>query len=258
MKTKVGAVILVAACIVLVGALWVTQREAYEDKKTDTVAILDFSNQLVTARHDIDELGQVNLKLTNELAASRQETLTFSNQVVETSSALADTKTSLQSAQDQITNLSSHVANLEAENQELDQRAARLTNALASLNEQIAETQQKLADSQTNNAFLEKELQQQMAARAELEAKFNNLTAVRAQARKLRDDMVIARRLRWMREGTDPTRQIKGAELLLQRSSPYVAPPPEHYDLNVEIGSDGSIHVIPPSTNTPAAPQAPQ
>ena len=103
--------------------------------------------------------------LTNDLAASRQEALTFHNQFTETSGTLASTKASLQSAQDQITNLNSRIADLEAQNQVLDQRAAALTNTIASLNAQIADTEQKLAASETNNAFLEKELQRQMAAK---------------------------------------------------------------------------------------------
>ena len=135
----------------------------------------------------------------------------------------------------------------------LDQRAAALTNAIASLNAQIADTQQKLAGSETNNVFLEKELQRQTAARAELESKFNNLSTVRAQVKKLKDDLFVARRLEWMREGADPASQQKGAQLLMQRTAPTNATRPPHYDLNVEVSSDGSIHVIPSPTNTPAA-----
>jgi chromosome segregation ATPase len=151
------------------------------------------------------------------------------------------------------------MASLETRNQVLDQRAAALTNAIASLNAQIADTQQKLAGSETNNAFLEKELQRQTAAKAELESKFNNLSTVRAQVKKLKDDLLVARRLQWMREGSDPGSQQKGAQLLMQRTASAPARPP-HYDLNVEVSSDGSIHVIPlpasaPATTTNLPPQ---
>ena len=55
-----------------------------------------------------------------------------------------------------------------------------------------------------------------------------------------------------MRTGTDTT-QAKGAELLMQRQSPATASSRSpHYDLNVEVGSDGSVHVISPLTNSPA------
>jgi chromosome segregation ATPase len=254
MKTKLGIVILAVACGGLVIGLFATKNAADERLKKDADAILDFSNQLVAATANLDELRQVNLMLTNDLAGSRQEALTFSNQFTKTSGTLASTKASLQSAQDQIASLNSRIASLETRNQVLDQRAAALTNAIASLNAQIADTQQKLAGSETNNAFLEKELQRQTAAKAELESKFNNLSTVRAQVKKLKDDLVVARRLQWMREGSDPGTQQKGARLLMQRtaSATNTARPP-HYDLNVEVSSDGSIHVISLPASAPAA-----
>ena len=68
----------------------------------------------------------------------------------------------------------------------LAQHTAALTNAIASLNAQIADTEQKPAGSETNNAILEKESQQQIAAKTELESEFNNLSAVRTQVKKLK------------------------------------------------------------------------
>ena len=245
-------IVLIVACGGLVIALFATKKAAAERLKKDTDAILDFSNQLTTATANLDELRQVNLMLTNDLASSRQEALTFSNQFTETSGKLASTKASLQSAQDQIASLNSRIAGLETQNQVLDQRAAALTNAIASLNAQIADTQQKLAGSETNNAFLEKELQRQTAAKAELESKFNNLSTVRAQVKKLKDDLFVARRLQWMREGSEPGSQQKGAQLLMQRTASATNARPPHYDLNVEVSSDGSIHVIPLPANAPA------
>jgi chromosome segregation ATPase len=251
MKTKLGIVILVVACGGLAIVLLATKKAADERLKTDAYAILDFSNQLVNANKTLDDYRQVNLMLTNDLAGSRQEALTFSNQFTEASSTLASTKASLQSAQDQIASLNSRIAGLETRNQVLDQRAAALANAIASLNAQIADTQQKLAGSETNNAFLEKELQRQTAAKIELESKFNNLSVVRSQVKKLKDDLLIARRLQWMRERSEPGSQQKGAQLLMQRTVSAPARPP-HYDLNVEVSSDGSIHVIPLPANAPA------
>ena len=107
--------------------------------------------------------------------------------------------------------------------------------------------------SETNNAFLEKELQQQTAARAELESKFNNLATVRAQVKKLKDDAFVARRLEWMRDGSDPGLQQKGGQMMVQRTATTNTTRPPHYDLNVEVSSDGSIHVIPSAASPPAA-----
>ena len=56
------------------------------------------------------------------------------------------------------------------------------------------------------------------------------------------------------RQGFD----AKGGELLIRHtvtSPPPTGKLPAHYNLNVEVGSDGSVHVIPPlgaATNAPA------
>jgi hypothetical protein len=63
----------------------------------------------------------------------------------------------------------------------------------------------------------------------------------------------VTRRLEWMREGSDPGVQLKGGQLLMQRTAPTNTARPPHYDLNVEVSSDGSIHVVPSPANAPAA-----
>ncbi len=246
MKTQLGVVILVVVCVGLVVALVAGRKRADNLQKKDTDTILDFSNQLTTANVSLDELRQVNLMLTNDLDASRQTLTILSNQYVATSASLSNTTAALKTAQDEI-------ADLEAQNRALDQRAADMTNTIANLSTQIAETQMKLVQSETNNTFLESELKRQVAEKAELERKFNNLSQVRTQVRKLRNDLLIARRLQWMREGTDPAQQRKGAQALMARgSTTNRIVGPAHYDLNVEVSSDGSVQVVPAMTNTPA------
>jgi len=253
MKTKMAIVILAVVCAGLAVALIAAKKTASDQLKNNTAAILDFSNQLVTANDNLDELRQVNLRLTNDLATVQQQTSRLSNSLTQASGALASAKATLQGAQDQIANLNGRITDLEAQNKVLDDRATALTNTIAALNGQIADTEQRLANSETNNVFLEKELQQQIAQRAELERKFGDLNEVRAQVKKLRDELFVARRLQLMRaSATDQ----KGAQLLEQphtaAATAASAKLPPHYDLNVEVGSDGSVHVIPPLTNAPA------
>jgi chromosome segregation ATPase len=256
MKMKIGIAVLAVICVGLAIALFATKKQADDQFKSDADRIVDFSNQLVTASENFNDLQQVNLKLTNDLAVSQQQTLQLSNSFVEAtgtlSNSLASTKASLQSAQDQIANLNGRITDLEAQNQVLDQRAAALTNTIAELSSQIADTTQKLVSSETNNIFLAKALQDQMAKKAELERKFSDIDEVRTQVKKLHDELFVARRLQFMRSGINDQ---KGAQLLMQRvgqtnnTAPAKLPP--HYDLNVEVGSDGSVHVIP----APASPQ---
>jgi len=277
MKIKIAIIVLAIACVGLGIGLFAIKKQAEEQQTKDAATISDLSGQVVNAKKQIDDLGQVNIVLTNDLAASRQQLAQLSNSLASAAAALTDTQSSLLSAQNQITNLNTHIADLEVQNKVLDQRASELTNALAQLTGNIEKTQAQLAIAETNRIFIEQELQKQMAKKAELEHKFNDLDTLRAQVKKLRDEMFVARRLQWMKEGTGQNK--KGAELLIQRSvtaatapasvaapviatnkpaavRPAVRPatPGSSYDLNVEVGSDGSVKVIPPlgATNSPA------
>jgi len=254
MKTKIALVIVAVAGAALAVALFASKKVTGDQLKDNAVTILEFSNQLIDANESLDKLQQVNLELTNDLAAIQQQAVQYSNSV---SGALASAKASLQSSQDQIANLNGRVADLEAQNKVLDDRATTLTNTILALNAQITDTERRLANSETNNAFLEKELQRQIAQRADLERKFDDLNELRAQIKKLRDELFVSRRLQLMRNSAT---ELKGAQLLVQsrNTTPAAAAkPPPHYDLNVEVGSDGSVHVIPPpgaasATNSPA------
>jgi chromosome segregation ATPase len=252
MKIKIGIVILAVVCVGLLIALIATKKAADDQRAKDESAINDFSNQLVTAHVSIDDLNQDNLVLSNYLATSRETYADASNNLVETSNTLAVAKTSLEGAEDQITNLTSRITDLEAQNKALDAQAGSLSNTIATLDAQIADTMLKLATSETNNTFLTEELQKQMAQKAELEHRFNDIDDVRAQVKKLRDELFAARRLQWMNNGTSPTTQQKGGEILMKRTPPAAASRSPQYDLNVEVGSDGSVHVIPPATNSPS------
>lgn len=256
MKTKIVFAILAVICIGLAVALIVVQKQTSDQQQTSVKQIGDFSNQLVSAQETLNNLRQVNLVLTNQLIQAEQQNTDLSNNLTATSSALNTTKTSLQNAQEQISTLNSRVGDLEAQNKELDERATALTNQIAALNAQIADTEARLAGSQNKNAFLEKELKEQLALKAELEQKFNDLSAVRAQVKKLREELFVARRLEWIRNGTEYTGQ-KGAQRLVQRnqqafSTNTTATAKPRYDLNVEVNADGSVRVI-SDTNAPAA-----
>lgn len=261
MNTKIGIAILAVACFGFAIALVVIKHQADTQQATDASTILDFSNQIVKANVSIEDLNQANLNLSSDLATNREMSLALSNQLVQTVGTLATTTASLQDAEQQVTNLNVRITDLESQNQALDQRANTLSNTIAALNTQISLTQAQLASSETNNAFLSSELKRQIAQRAELEHKFNDLAEVRTQVRKLRDDLLVARRLAWIQAGIDPTKPLKGGQLLMQRSTPSTktatAAGTPAYNLNVEVGSDGSVHVISPATNAPAATNPP-
>ena len=98
-----------------------------------------------------------------------------------------------------------------------------------------------------------------MAEKAELERQFNDLAVLRAQVSKLKEELSVARRLEWIRQGlfasTDQKRRAE-THARARAASQAKAPKPT-YDLNVEVSADGSVKVIPPLTNRPAATNPP-
>jgi chromosome segregation ATPase len=161
--------------------------------------------------------------------------ITISNSL---SGQLANSDAQLKSAQDQI-------ATLQAQNLALDQQAADLTNTIDSLDAKINAAQLQLAESEKNGTFMQTELTNELAANAELQRKFNDLKVVRQQARKLHDELVVQRRLAWIREGSAPNSGVKQASLLMARTWPtnhLVSP--SHYNLSVEVDSSGAVHIV--------------
>ena len=246
MKSKIVVVVLVVVSVALLIALFATKKQSEERHTTDLTRIEDFSNQVVSVNAKVSEMDQVNLVLSNAVLSGQEQLAQLSNHLAEVNGTLLEARASLETAQKQ-------VADLESQNKALDQRAAELTNAIAELTASISDTQAKLARSEGNNAYLQAELQRQMAAKAELEHKFNDLEAVRAQVKKLKSDAFVARRLQLMKNDTGGK---KGAELLVAPNRPAVSTTATpNYGLNVEVGSDGSVRVIPPlgaPTNAPA------
>jgi DNA repair exonuclease SbcCD ATPase subunit len=259
MKFKLAILILVLACVGLGIALYTTKKSGEKVHTEDVVYIMDYSNQLVDVSVQLKDLREVNISLTNDLALSRQQIQELSNTLASANIVIAETKTSLAGAQDQITNLAVHVADLELQNKSLDEHASELTNTIAQLDAQIAATQSRLALTETNSAFLQAELQKQMAQRAEIEHKFNDITEVRSQVVKLKEEIFIARRMQLMKNDNGG---MKGAQLLMKRTPPPetnkpAAKVPGNYDLNVEVGSDGSVKIIPPAGATTTNSAAP-
>ncbi len=253
MKTKIVIVILAVASVGLLIGLFAVKKQGEEQRVADASSIVDFSNQVVGANLKINDLNQANLTYSNEWALSLSQAAQLSNSLAEATASIASSRAALAGAQEQITSLNTHIGDLEAENKVLDQRASELTNTITQLNRQIEDTRTQLAASENNGQFLQQELQKQMAQKAEIEHKFNDLDELRQQVKKVKTDLFVARRLQFMKNDNS---QKRGAQLLIERSvSVAPAAPAGDYGLNVEVGSDGSVRVIPPlgaSTNAPA------
>ena len=267
MKNNLGLIVLILISVGLIVALVVNQKKATELHGADTSTIGSLSNELKNTTSSLEDVRQVNTVLNKELDTRKFELVGMTNHLTEVSGTLAKTEEILRTTKEQmdreVAQRDAKISELEGQNHALDQRAVDLTVAITNLTGQIEDTQKKLAASEGDKAFLQKELQRLMTEKAELEKQFNDLKVLRAQVSKLQEELTISRRLQWIRDGIFARDQKKGAQLLMEKSPPRpntntpasTQPKPGKYDLNVEVGSDGSVRVIPPLTNAPAATQ---
>jgi chromosome segregation ATPase len=251
MKNRVGIVVLVLASVILAIALISVKRDAVKDRNEATLKIDTFSNKWVETSAKLDEEKQNAAKLYEDLDKRKVAYTDLSNSYTEVSNTLTKTQTDLKAREEEVKQRDAKIADLENQNQALDKQASDLSNAITNLNVQIAETQRKLSTSEDNKAFLEKELQRMITEKAELERQFNDITVLKAQVAKLREDLNIARRIEWIRNGLFANSEQKGAQRLMQGFTPVqtqARASRPNYDLNVEVTADGSVRVI---TNSP-------
>ena len=269
MKNRLGLVVLVVIAVVLTISLIVIKKQSSDQHQKDADTIQATSNSWVKTSTDLESQKQVNAVLEKDLKSERESSGELSNKLTQisanlaqTSATLSQTEASLKASQQEVAKRDAKIAELETQNQVLDKQAADLSGALTNLTTQIADTQKKLAASEGDKAFLEKELKRLMAEKSELERQFNDLTVLRAQVAKLKEEMNIARRIEWIRQGIFANSEQKGAQKLMQGAAApggmqAKAPAKPAYDLNVEVKADGSVKVIPPlnpaATNTAPA-----
>jgi chromosome segregation ATPase len=263
MNNRLGLIILgVIAAGLLIGLI-VIEKQASDQQHQASTQIGSLSNDLATAHKDLDEQKSVATMLEKD---KEEQKKTFENAYGEltnnftvVSSNLAQTGAALEATQKEVKERDAKITDLEAQNQTLDKKASDLSMEITNLTGQIEDTQKKLATSEGNRVFLQNELTRLRAEKTELERQFNDLSVLRAQVAKLKDEMREARRLDWIRRGVYAAAQEKGAQRLMQGSFAGTPPTPAgqtNYDLNVEVRADGSVKVIPPLTGPSATTNA--
>jgi chromosome segregation ATPase len=265
MKNRIGVIVLAVICLGLVIGLVASQKQSTDLHRQDAEHIDVLSNKWVKTSADLEEQKQVAAMLEKDLEGQKKSYVDLTNNfsqvsgnLTKTEGTLKQTKADLAEREARITVLENQNKVLESQNQVLDKQAADLSGALTNLTAQIDETQRKLAASEGDKVFLQGELKRLMAEKAELERQFNDLAVLKAQVAKLKEELNIARRIEWIRQGLFASADQKGAQKLMQGlSTPQAKPPKAGYDLNVEVSADGSVKVIPPlktdATNAPPA-----
>jgi len=208
---------LAVVSVLLAVVLFITKRSDNAQMEADAGAFADCSNRLETAQSQLTARGEQMVLLSNRLDECQSASATLSNRLTEAQSTLA-----LQT--EQITGLNRQVVETAAENRDLSRRVTDLTNQVAALTGRIADTEASL--SRTNAdlvqlhkdyALLENRFRCDVAERVVAERKFNNLAEVRAQLKKL-----------------------------MKYPTPWVTPQSVYAGLDVEVKSNGTVHVISP------------
>ncbi len=263
MKQAAGYIVLIVLVVASGVTLYMRNQSAKVRQKQDSAAILSFSNNLKEASVKLDDARGVISNLEKDVAERSNSLQVLTNDLMRTVGDLAQMKAEVEAARKkneqieaEMAKRDARIADLEAQNLNLDHRAAALTNALTELNTQITETRRKLTSAEGDKAFLEGELKRLMNDKADLEKKFHDLAALREQVRKLKDELAVNRRLDWIRKGFFTSPDRKGSEMLMVKPTPTKSrTTTTNYDLNVEVGSDGSVRVVPPlpkpATNAP-------
>ena len=258
MKNSLVVIVLVLVCLGLGVAVVVIKKQSTDQHAQDTQQIGTLSNNWTKVSSELEEQKQVSTNLEKDLEAKKQEfqksVTELTNNIAQVSANLAKTETELKAAEQKVKEQDTKIADLENQNQALDKKAESLSASITNLNTQIADTRHKLAAAEGDKAFLEQRLKDLTAEKTELERQFNDLSILRAQVAKLKSEAAIARRIEWSRMGIFAANEEKGAQKLMQgvnRATPRNAGRP-NYDLNVEVNADGSVRVLPPSTNSPA------
>jgi hypothetical protein len=128
-----------------------------------------------------------------------------------------------------------------------------LNTSIGKLGKLITETERKLTASEGDREFLLKELKRMQVEKAELERQFNDLSVLRTQVAKLKEELSISRRLEWMRMGLYGASEKKGAERLMAGSTPPAAKS-NNFNLNVELKQDGGAQIVSPDPGKTPVP----
>lgn len=260
MKAKGALLILIVVVLGLGIGLIVLNQQATQEKKQADDHIARLSNDVVAAHVSLEDARSVNMVLTTNLAKT---TLEYSNKLSVVESNLAtttdallksqsDSKAAAEAAALAISERDKKIADLETQNQALDKASIELRTSITNLESQITVTQHKLETSEGERSFLLGELKRLQAEKADLEKKFNDLAVLRAQVKKIKEEISISRRLDWVRRGIYGSSSMKGAERMMH--PPNTLPPSTNDDrLNVELRQDGQVKIVPvSSTNAPA------
>jgi len=258
---KAAIVFLILASLGLGVGLMVRHQQAVKVKKQDDEKIALLSNRVEETKNRLDDQEKLAMYLQTNLVLRTEELSGASNNLTKLSADLARTQKEMQAAAEaakqEIERRDAQIAQLTSQTNALTQKMDDLTASIDKLGKQISDTERKLAASEGDREFLLKELKRLQVEKAELERQFNDLSVLRTQVAKLKEELSIARRLEWIRMGIYGSQEKKGAERLMAGAAPLPGRS-NNFNLNVELKQDGGATIVAPGTNKAPATVAPK
>lgn len=245
MKDKGPILVLLLVAVGLGIALIVINKEASDQARDAVASLATASNTVVSVKKEMNELQVVNQTLESNTTAARAD---FSNKMALADANLRSTEADLEKAVAEakaeskaladsnvvvLRERDQKISELESRNEAMDKEEGSLHVALTNLDDRIAVAQEKLAKSEGNRDVLLNELMMLQLEKAEMENRFNDITEVRHQLRKLKSEAVLARQLDSMRKGMYGS--FKGASS----------------GANIELEQSGGVKI---QTNSPGNP----
>jgi len=253
---KAAIVFLILASLGLGVGLLMRHKQAEEVKRQDDAKITVLSKTVEDTKSKLDEQEKLAMYLQTNLVLRTEELSGASNNLTKLSADLMRTQKEMQAAAEaakaEIERRDAQISQLTTQTNALTLKMDDLTASIGKLGNQIAATERKLAASEGDREFLLKELKRLQVEKAELERQFNDLSALRTQVAKLKEELSIARRLEWLRMGIYGQQEKKGAERLMAGAT--TPGRSNNFSLNVELKQDGGATVI-GSTNKAATPK---
>ncbi|MDB6052941.1 MAG: hypothetical protein JWN25_464 [Verrucomicrobiales bacterium] len=218
MKAKVAVILLVLMCLVLGCLLVVRHKQAVKESEAHLAHIYMLSNNVVATQSRLDEEKSVNGALTNNLSRRKAELDDLSSNLTTVSSNLVQAQAAAKAAAElaavEMAKRDARINELQGQNDDMTKRMTDLTSSMDKLEKQINDTQKKLEVAEGDKTYLIKELKRLQAEKADLEKQFNDLSILRDQVQHLKEELSIARRLEWIRQGIYGVQTQKGGERL--------------------------------------------
>lgn len=256
---KAALTIMIIIALGLGAALLLQLQQRAKDREASTTRINQLERSLEDTKIKLDDQERISLILRTNLNLTGQELQGVSNNFLKIAEELRRTQTQFKNseeaaraAQAEVAKKDAQISELENQGTQLNGKITDLESSMKSLNKQIASTESQLAAAEGDREFLLKELKRLQSEKAELERQFNDLSFLRGQLAKLKEELSISRRLEWIRMGIyGQTTTKKGTELLMTEGLPASR---SNYNLNVELRQDGGATIVPPQTNAPPKP----